>query len=118
MRYSLNTGEVTRKSAQVASCLKPKEFQRVYDALKSAVEEAEKSTCVTYHDLHQVYRVEHLEETFAPYITRASEELLLHSNQSEQTTLFRSSVFFWSFTQYKVCFRLVITIYLAQINDS
>ncbi|KJA23237.1 hypothetical protein HYPSUDRAFT_215290 [Hypholoma sublateritium FD-334 SS-4] len=99
---NLNTGEVTRKSAQVASCLKPKEFQRVYDALKSAIEEAEKSTCITYHELHQLYKVEHLEEMFAPYITQATDELLLHSNQSEQTALFRCSVFFWSFTQHKL----------------
>ncbi|KAF9485749.1 hypothetical protein BDN70DRAFT_870609 [Pholiota conissans] len=89
----LNTGEVTRKSAQGSSCLKPKDFTRVYESTKAAVEQAERATCITYKELYVKYKFEAITEFLVPWITQAENEVLTLGHQDDQTT--RCAVFFW-----------------------
>ncbi|KAF8955955.1 hypothetical protein BDZ97DRAFT_227676 [Flammula alnicola] len=92
----LNNGDVSQKAAQVASCLKPKDFKRVYEVAKAAVDQVERSSCLTYHDLHRRYKSEPLEEILAPYIAETENELITRGDDYDtRTTLVRCAVYFW-----------------------
>ncbi|KAF8170919.1 hypothetical protein BJ912DRAFT_996366 [Pholiota molesta] len=88
-----NTGEITAKAAQAASCLKPKDFTRVYEFVKAAVEQAERDTCITYDELHKKYKLEDFAEFLDPWITRTEDKLVELGYEDDQTT--RCAVYFW-----------------------
>ncbi|CAA7262879.1 unnamed protein product [Cyclocybe aegerita] len=92
----LNTTEYSKKSAQVASCLKPTDFKKVYDAVKAVVEEEDKTSAVSYENLHQIYKSMLYREKLAPFILKAEKKLVkigtLHAPESR---IFVSAVYFW-----------------------
>ncbi|KAJ3502099.1 hypothetical protein NLJ89_g9039 [Agrocybe chaxingu] len=92
----LNTTEFSKKSAQVASCLKPTDFKKVYDVVRAAVEEEDKDSAVNYENLHQIYKSTLYQEKLAPFILKAEKKLArigtLHAPESK---IFISAVYFW-----------------------
>ncbi|KIM40891.1 hypothetical protein M413DRAFT_11188 [Hebeloma cylindrosporum] len=95
----LNSGDVNSKSAQAASCLKPKDFQRVYALVKMAIEEAESSAVVTYEQLHVKYRSKPISKIVDPYIMEAENELQpLAIGYEMESTMFRGVCYFWVFS--------------------
>ena len=91
------------KSAQAASCLKPKDFKRVYALVKTAIEEAESSSVVTYQQLHKKYSSQGNSIYVDPYIMEAENELQLHAIGFEmESTMFRSVCYFWVLSIFAV----------------
>lgn len=110
--YSRNTGEITTKTAQAASCLNPKDFTRVYEFVKAAVEQAERNTCITYYELHKTYKLENFAEFLDPWITRTEDKLGKLGYQDDQTT--RCAVYFWVSNTIKVCSLIFLPMHSAE----
>ncbi|KDR82957.1 hypothetical protein GALMADRAFT_275999 [Galerina marginata CBS 339.88] len=91
----LNNGDVSTNSAQIASCLKKKDFKKVYEIVKAVVSEGdEKET--TYATLHETYKSEKLESALRPFFTRTEDDLLhLVPNIDRTSTMFKNVVYFW-----------------------
>ena len=107
-RDRLNSGDVNTKSAQAASCLKPKDFKRVYALVKTAIEEAESSSVVTYQQLHKKYSSKGNSIYVDPYIMEAENELQPHAIGFEiESTMFRSVCYFWVLSIFSVSITLI-----------
>ncbi|KAF8885709.1 hypothetical protein CPB84DRAFT_126919 [Gymnopilus junonius] len=95
----LNTGEMSQKSAQAASCLNKKDFQRVYSTVRAVIEELEKEEGVksTYAKLHEKYNTSGIvEEKLKPYFTEVENELMtLATGYDHRSAMFRCLVYFW-----------------------
>jgi hypothetical protein len=108
IRHRLNSGDVNTKSAQAASCLKPKDFKRVYALVKTAIEEAESSAVVTYQQLYKKYSSQGISKHVDPYITEAENELQPHAIGHEmESTMFRSVCYFWVLSIFAVSITLI-----------
>jgi hypothetical protein len=107
-RNRLNSGDVNSKSAQAASCLKPKDFKRVYGLVKTAIEEAESSAVVTYQQLYKKYSSQGNSTFVDPYIMEAENELQPHAIGYEmESTMFRSVCYFWVLSILAVSINLI-----------
>ncbi|PPQ82299.1 hypothetical protein CVT26_013962 [Gymnopilus dilepis] len=94
----LNTNELSQKSAQGASCLKKKDFERVYGVVRAAVEEfeQEESVSLSYAKLHEEYGTRLFKQKLEPYFTEVENELLtLATGYSHNSAMFKCLVYFW-----------------------
>ena len=103
----LNTTEVTTKSAQIASCLKPKDFKKVYATVRAILEENNRASNITYEKLHANCGSELQFDILKRFITDVETEIIPRSGYDPESKMTKCAVYFWVLNCVEV--RLFIT---------
>jgi len=103
MSIRLNNTEVNKKAAQGASCLKAREFKKVYDTVQTILEENERAKNVTYEKLHGQYKSGITFDSLKDFIAGVEPEAVLRCGQGPESSLTRCAVYFWVLNCVKVC---------------
>lgn len=94
--YRLKNGDVQKKYAQTASCLKPKDFKKVYDTVQAIVAEKERAATVTYDQLHSRYKTASKQDYLQGFITEAENELIpLGTGYDVDSNMIKCAAYFW-----------------------
>lgn len=102
MIIRLNNTEVDKKAAQGASCLKVREFKKVYDTVQAILEENERAKNVTYEKLHMQYKSGITFDSLKEFIGEVESEVVLRSGHGSESSLTRCAVYFWVLNCVKV----------------
>jgi len=102
MVIRLNNTEVNKKAAQGASCLKAREFKKVYDTVQTILEENERARNVTYEKLHGQYKSTTTFDSLKDFIAGVEAEAVLRCGHSPESSLTRCAVYFWVLNCIKV----------------
>ncbi|KAF9054823.1 hypothetical protein BJ165DRAFT_1399971 [Panaeolus papilionaceus] len=87
----LNTTEVTKKSAQAASCLNARDFNKVYTTAQAALEEEN----VSYDVLHAKYGTENYKGVLGGFMKEVEGELSKAARCEKDSKLFVCVMYFW-----------------------
>lgn len=87
----LNTTEVTKKSAQAASCLNARDFNKVYATAQAALEEEN----VSYDVLHAKYGTENYKGVLGGFLKEVEGELSKAARCEKDSKLFVCVMYFW-----------------------
>ncbi|KAF5317568.1 hypothetical protein D9619_013211 [Psilocybe cf. subviscida] len=91
----LNNNDFSEKDTQKQSSLNPKDFKKLYSAIKNALEEEEQSAVITYNALYDKYPTLKIwKKEFHPFIVDI-EKALVETGEEPNTSVFRCSSFFF-----------------------
>jgi hypothetical protein len=102
----LNNGDVTRSDAQIFSCLKPKDFEKVLNIVQTAVIEPKRHgrqrTSITYENIMERYKIT-MGERLLPWMHRVEGALLKSDRRYDPERVdVRCAVFFWTCSAVEV----------------
>ena len=96
--FRLNNGDVSRKNAQSASCLKPSDFEKAFHIVQAAIggSRARPGVDEIYGDLVEKYNPSIDRDRLLPWI-RATERALLQSDTrlGAEDLNVKCAIFFW-----------------------
>ena len=98
---------MTTKSAQIASCLKPKDFKKVYDTVRAILEENDRASNITYEKLHANCKSGLQFDILKPFLADVENEIIPRSGYDPESKMTKCAVYFWVLNCVEV--RLSIT---------
>lgn len=104
----LNNTDVSKSVAQEASCLQKKDYDKVYNIIKTLLEENDEEG-LSYHQLQTKYRIPTFETRLKSYIASVENELITSHHMDHQSDTFKGAVFFWICSAAQVCWYLALS---------
>lgn len=121
MLLRLNNTDVTKKSAQSASCLKPKDFKKVYNTIRTVLEENEKALNTSYETLHAHYKSGVQFDFLRSFLIEVENEMIPRGSFGADNVLMKYAVYFWVLNCVKVCLAIhayssILMFYVSRVQ--
>lgn len=93
---------MNKKAAQSASCLKDRDFKKVYDTLRAIVDENKRASNATYEGLHKNFNSGIKFDSLREFIVEVESEVVIRTGHGPESNLTRCVVYFWVLNCVKV----------------